>query len=276
MPLTTIYDGSTRIIGDATALEQTIHPTALTYLNRLRAAGYNAPLSEIDALNRLVWGMATNGILSQMQWFHPCMGNAQAHMALNLLASTFDITFFGSWTFASTGMKPTTANTANYATFGYVPSTAANLGDSHMGVYIRTNTAITNVSVGSCTAVTGPFFQINTSTTANGANVILGSAAIASYTAITDTRGHWLGSRTSTTNLRGFFNGILNVTNTQTVSANSPNAISYGARNLGASRDFPSAQEIAVAHGGRALTNEQARTLYLLIQQFNTALGRQV
>lgn len=274
MPLTTIYDGGTRIIGDATALEQTIHPTALTYLNRLRAAGYNAPLSEIDALNRLVWGMATNGILSQMQWFHPCMGNAQAHMALNLLASTFDITFFGSWTFASTGMRPTTASTANYATFGYVPSTSANLNDSHMGIYIRTNSAVLNIAVGAWTPAGGPFFQINTSTTANNANVSL-AGGIASFTGITDTRGHWLGSRTSSTVLRGYFNGVLNVTNTTATISNTGNIVTYGARNGGA-RDNPSAQEIAVAHGGRALTIEQARTLYLLIQQFNTALGRQV
>lgn len=275
MPLTTIYDGGTRIIGDATGIEQTLHHNVLRYINRLRVAGYNPPVNEIDAINNLVWAMQSNGILAQMQWFHPCMGNAAAHMALDLFGPTYDITFFGSWTFASTGMKPTTASTANYATFGYNPSTASSLNDAHLGIYIRTNSAIVNVAVG---IFTGNFFQISTSTTANNGNVILNSAtgSVASFTGITDTRGHWLGSRSSSTVLRGFFNGRLNVTNTGS-SVGMPNGIlSYGARNVGASRDFPSAQEIAVAHGGRALTIEQSRTLYILIQQFNTALGRQV
>jgi len=278
MPLTTIYGGSpsTRVIGDATAIQQTLHPNAASYLNRLRIAGYSVNANEMNALNNLVWGMATNGILAQMQWFHPCMGNAAAHMALDLFGSTYDITFFGSWTFASTGMKPTTANTANYASFGYVPSTAANLNDSHIGIYIRTNTAVLNISVGAWTPGIGPFFQINTSTSANSANVIMGGSSVTFYTGITDTRGYWLGSRVSSTIIRSYFNGILNVTNTASTTSNTANTITYGARNTGASRDAPSAQEIAVAHGGRSLTPIQAKTLYILIQQFNTALSRQV
>lgn len=276
MPLTTIYAGGTRVIGDAGALEQTIHPTALTYLNRLKAAGYNVPVSEIDALNKLVWGMAANGILAQMQWFHPCMGNSQAHMALDLFGSTYDITFFGSWTFASTGMKTTTASTANYATFGYNPSIAGNTNDAHLGIYVRNNPATANVIVGS-NNTSLQFFQISAVSTANNGNVIIGSLSNFSIlTGITDSRGHWLASRTSSTILRGFFNGSLNVTNTAT-TPNLPNAtVTYGARNNLGTREFPSNQEIAVAHGGRSLTIAQARTLYILIQQFNTALGRQV
>ncbi len=68
MPLTTIYGDGTRIVGDANALEQTLHPTVMAYINIMHSptgGNYAMSVNEIDAVNNMVQALVSNGI-----WTH--------------------------------------------------------------------------------------------------------------------------------------------------------------------------------------------------------------
>lgn len=285
MPLTTIYGGSpsTRVIGDATAIEQTLHPAVMNYINRLVANGFNPTVNQIDAINNLVWTLVSNGIYSKLDFLYPVLGTTTSTAGLDLL-NAYNLTFDGSWTFASTGMKITTANTANRARTGYNVNTAAILNDFHMSVYVRNSTASTAVIFG-CIFLISPgvytFAQINASTTSASGNVIINSSAsgIVLASSITNSAGFHIGNRSASNATQYNINGVQNNTSSA-ASTTKPNLeLTLGSRRNNeppAGYDFPSTQEIAFASAGKSLTAIEQKIYYTAVQAYQTKLGRQV
>jgi hypothetical protein len=275
MPLTTIYDGGTRIIGDSTAIDQTLHPQVMNYLNRLVVAGYSPSINEIDAINNLILSMVANGIYNKCQAIYPVIGSSTSTVGFDL-KNAFNMTFTGTWTVASTGMK-TNGNAANRANSNYNPSINGSQNNQHLAVYVRQSQAVNAVIMG-CT-FSGAFTQISANTSASNGNIIIntGSGNISFSSGITDSKGFHIGSRIASNDQRYFINGIQNGSTATGVSVTPPNAnIWYAVRNDNGVFNFPSPQEIAFSSIGTGLTSIEARIYNIIVQQYQTKLGRQV
>jgi len=273
MPLTTIYSGGTRVIGSATAITQSLHPQVMNYLNRLVVAGYNPSVNEIDAINNLILRMVANGIYDKCQAIYPVIGSSTSTVGFDL-KNAFNMTFTGTWTVASTGMK-TNGNVANRANSNYNPSINGSQNNQHLAIYVRQNQSTTAVIMGCYNAVA--FTQINASTSAASGNIGINSGSPSFSTGITDSKGFHIGSRVASTDQRYFFNGIQSGSTGTVASSTPPNLnIWYGARNDSGTGNFGSPQEIAFSSIGNGLTSIEARTYYIIVQAYQTKLGRQV
>ena len=275
MPLTTIQESGTKVIGSTTLVfPQTLHPAVMAYINQLSANSYAMSSIEIQALNNLVLGFIANGIWDLCDLIYPAIGNSSTTMKWNLKdLTTFPITFFGSWTFASTGMKPTTASTSNYALTGYTPSVNGLLNDAHISLYGRTNIGTVQVPIG-CWDGTN-FFQINMSTSANSGNIFINGGQIFP-SGITNTQGEWYGQRSSSVLTTLYINGVSRGTSASASTARPTFEVALGARRAGATVDFPSAQEIAFVTMGKSMTETQVVARRNLVQAYQTALSRNV
>lgn len=108
---------------------------AALYLTDVIAAGGTGITATISAAtDTLFTDLKSAGLYSKMLSFYPTLGGVSGSHALNGIrsASQYDITFFGSWTHNSLGMK--CANLATYGIFnisgGTLPAT-----NSHLCIY---------------------------------------------------------------------------------------------------------------------------------------------
>lgn len=275
MPLTTIYGGGTRVIGDATLIPQTLHPQVSSYINRLQAAGYSPTRNEIDAVNNLIFSMVVTGLYDKCDLIYPVLGTSTATVGFDL-KNSFNATFTGSWTVASTGMRPTTASTANRADTTWNPSVNGNGANDHLSIYLRTNQNTDNVPIGCFNNVT--FFQANATTSAAGNMTInnLPSGAMI-VSGLSTSAGYWIGTRTAAAVQKVFINNIQRGSSAITNTTRPPLNVFLGTRNRGAGVfDLPSSSEIAFVSIGDGLSNEEVRHLNLLVQGYQLKLGRQV
>ena len=92
----------------------------------------------------------------------------------------------------------------------------------------------------------------------------------------TNTLGLQIGSQTSTTSRKLYFNGTLLNTNTTSFSAtNATNNMYIAAYNQGSATQF-TPHQCAFSSIGDGLTDAQASNFYTAVQAFQTTLSRQV
>jgi hypothetical protein len=217
--------------------------------------------------------MVANGIYNKCQAIYPVIGSSTSTVGFDL-KNSFNMTFTGTWTVASTGMK-TNGNTANRANSNYNPNTNGSQNNQHLAVYVRQSQATAAVIMGCFNGFA--FNQINASTSAAVGNIVINSNNISFSSGIIDSKGFHIGSRISSNDQRYFFNGIQNGSTITGASSAPPNLnIFYGARNNSGIPDGASPQEIAFSSIGTGLTSIEARTYYILVQAYTTKLGRQV
>ncbi|MFN5251115.1 MAG: hypothetical protein ACK5DE_08695 [Bacteroidota bacterium] len=276
MPLTTLYGDGTRVIGDInTFIPERLHPQVANYISRLSTAGYNPSVNEITAINNLIWSMVTTGIYAKCDLIYPVIGSSTSTVGFDL-KNTFNATFSGSWTVASTGMRPTTANTANRADTGWNPNLYGSGTNDHLAAYFRTTTTTSNVPIGASDGVN--FFQMNAISGINAGNMVINNtvAGIMRMT-LTTAAGYWIGTRISSTNSKAFVDGIERSSTTNS-TANRPNfSVALGCRRTGTSTyDQPSTTEMAYISIGDGLTPEEVRLYNIMVQSYQQRLGRQV
>lgn len=287
MPLTALGGtAGTVVIGDTTTtvFPQTLHPNVMAYVAAQSSIGYAMTRIEIDAVNNLVWGLVANDLWTKMQVIYPCIGNNAASFKWNLKdTTTFNLTFAGSWTYASTGMQVAAANIANRAGTGYTPSTHQTLDNAHISVYVRNF-----YTAGVTGSIFGSYYSLGGGGTAVGAsNGIAGSA------------DGWcinLGGGSGRLSLSGYAGGMLTATRitASSVASNILNGglrsttlpatsgtrvafeITIGSSASGASYVACEPQEIAFATIGLGLTQRDVINFYNIVQSFQTTLGRQV
>lgn len=289
MPLTTIYDGGTRIIGDTSALEESLHPAVMAYVNVMRQASegnYIMTLNEIDAVNNMVKAMVANGIWSKMKAVYPVIGGTAAAHKYNLVDprdadAAFRLSFLGGgWTHNSNGMTPN--GTTSYANTFLIPSTTLTLNNTHLAYYTSTSMVANNQRDISVFIIgQNPVLSIGTNT-----NLVVSDSYnwIANRLNATMNNGSGLvsGSRTSSTSHKAFLNGIqLGNTDTASTSGQSlPNAPLYiGCANItlsGSGTISFSNKNYRFISIGNGLTDAEARAFYQIVQTFQTKLGRQV
>lgn len=289
MPLTTIYDGGTRIIGDSTFYPQNIHPDAMAYINIMRVNGSYAMSSiEVDAVNNLVQSLVANGIWTKMKAVYPIIGGTAGTHKFNLkdprdVDAAFRLNFIGGWTHNSNGM--TGNGTTGYADTFLTPSTTLTLNSTHLSYYTSTTTVSNlqrDIGVYTSGGSAGqPSLGIGTNTNVGLSDMYTAFAGRIS-TAMIDGSGMLCGTRTSQTSLKLFRNaGQIGSTNTTSTSGQSLAAqkLFIGAYNQSPSSPAAlgfSNKNYRFLSIGDGLTDAEVYQLYRAVQIYQTKLGRQV
>jgi len=281
MPLTTIYSGGTRVIGDSTAIEETLHPTVMNFIAIMNSnAGYSMSVNEINAVNNMVKALVAIGLWTKIQVLYPFIGNSAASQKFNLkdprdTNAAFRLSFLGGgWTHATTGAKPN--GTTSYADTFYLPSTSASQNNHHLSYYSRTNSNNTEVEIGSQQGFNArSFIEIRT----NGVTYLQSNGGSTTFLQFNDTnsQGFYVVNRTASALINGWKNGVKQVESTILTSL-TPNSRNYylGALNNNNVIQFLSIKECSLASIGEGFTDREAYAYYQIVQAFQTKLGRQV
>jgi hypothetical protein len=280
MPLTTIYDGGTRVIGGSTAIQQTLHPTVMSYINIISQNGYSMSLNEIDAVNNFTWLLVTSGLWSKLIAIYPIIGASGNTHRFNLKDprddnAAFRLSFSGTWTHGSTGMTPNGTNA--FANTFLNPSTQLTVSANSVSFYSRTQSIVgLPYDIGATTdgaANLNPYGLITRYNTGRS-YYMNGNYGILPLNG--SSLGFFLGFNDST-NSRLHRNGTLLAT-IAIPTATLPNFNLYiGANNSGGVASLFSNKECAFASiGNSKLTTNEAVVFYNLVQAFQTKLGRQV
>lgn len=250
-------------------------------INFISASGITASEQQ-SAINQLSTDLVNTGLINKMVAIYPFVGGTADLHKWNLkdprdADTAFRLTFFGGATHSSTGYFPSASN--GYAnTFCSLASGSFNSSNLHMSVYCRTNSAVTanrqDISVSNAVST---FYQISAAVHFFAGNGTTGQGGVL-FTTTNDTRGYWCGSKPNNSTRFGFRNGVLNTavtsTNDTTVAINFP--VFLGARNANGTATLFSGRELAFATIGTSLTQQECATLYTIVQNFQTTLGRQV
>jgi hypothetical protein len=241
---------------------------ASAFFSRVTTAGGSLSTTEEQAVNTLVTDLKSANIWSKMSAIYPLVGASAAACAQNLKSSSYTGTFDGAWTYASTGVTGNGEN--NWMNTGLLPSTELSLNSTHLSVYSRTDTPTVtgDVDMGvNATAFTlieiwgGKFYSL-INQNATGSNV-----------SVSTSLGHFIGSRISSSEVKGFRNG-------STILTSSTNSTNLATSNIalaamGAAGNS-SAREYAFASIGEGLTDAEVSDFYTAVQAFQTTLSRNV
>lgn len=239
--------------------------------------------TQANAVNTLVIGMKAQGLWTKMKAIYPMVGGTASTHKFNLknpldTNAAFRLAFSGTWVHSNTGALPNGTNAFANTFLNPTTSLTSSLGLSY---YSRTNanTALDQVDIGAITGLN--YFYLTTQYNVTGlVNRFFGrctSSSIAVNTANADARGYYyLGKTGNGTNLlKSFKNGV--VQDTQTGAGVNPNnTVFVGAANDSGTTLYYTNRECAFATISDGLTDAEATNCYTLVQQFQTALGRQV
>lgn len=289
MPLTTIYDGGTRIIGDTSALEESLHPAVMAYVNVMgQASGgnYIMTLNEIDAVNNMVKAMVANGIWSKMKAVYPIIGGTAAAHKYNLVDprdnnAAYRLTFTAGWTHDANQMKPN--GTTAYANTFFNPSVNQTTSNGHLSAYCREINTSVNINIG-VSSISGSTDICDLAYGGSAQAIFRWGGQTAGMIAtlpIPDSRGFFVGSITAATAAsRVIYRNSVGASATNYGSPAMPNGNFYlGALNAtfgGTGGIFHSPRPFSFASIGNGLTAVEVRAFSAIVQAYQTKLGRQV
>jgi len=284
MPLTTIYDGGSRIIGDATALEESLHPAVMAYVNVMRQASggnYSMTANEIDAVNNMVKAMVANGIWSKMKAVYPVIGGTAAAHKYNLVDSrdldaAFRLVFNGGVTHNINGA--TFNGTNGYADTYLSPSGALTANSNHLSLYSRTSAQRVSGAndMGMGDNIAGNNSIVICIRRPGDVCYYLNNAILIS-TSNTNGQGLYIGTTRANNDRKYFKNNTSLGTNTTLYNQVLSNFNFFiGAYNAGGVASTYADFQTAFATIGDGLNDTEATNFYNLIQNFNTTLSRQV
>lgn len=229
-----------------------------------------------NCVNTLVLDLKAAGIWTKMKAIYPFVGGTATTHKYNLknpadTNAAFRLVFSGGWTHSSTGALPNGTNA--YANTYFNPSSDVTTTSFSMGYYSRTNNNTIVCDFGAANNGPGSFAQLLSRLSGLFYGQI-NSQGIIENVSNSDSRGLYMGSRTSSSSL------YLQRNSTQTSFTQSTGAPNYnlylGCRNTDGSPNLYSARECAFAFTGDGLTTTNGTDLYTIIQNFQTCLGRQV
>jgi len=219
--------------------------------------------------------------------YQPIATTTQAYIANHLkfnLVNPFDsdadfrLVFNGGWTHSSNGATPNGTN--GYADTKLNPISSLSSGSKHLSFYSRTQNTLGNRhDIGCEDSVLNKnldlflYFQVLSKKGFIDGNYPTNSAEINN----TNTLGYQIGSRTSSSNQKLYFNNSLIATNTTPLAVTDPNFSLYiGATNTNNTATSYSIRQTAFATIGDGLLDAEASALYNHVQNFQLALNRAV
>ena len=255
-------------------------------INFCSAAGITDQ-TQVLAIHYLAFQLKKEGLWSKMYAVYPIVGgNSTAHRYNLINTANYLITFSGAITHSANGMVSN--GTTGYGLTGFVPSAQLNTTDLvSLSFYSRTN--VTNVgapymigSFGNNTnaGICGLTIRANNSTSVFGTDISGVTNRVANNATLTNSSGFFAGSQNGS-NIKLYRNGS-DVTITQGAysSQNVSNLqiaiLSLNNTTLGGATGFITPHQCAFAHIGQKLTDAENTTLYNIVQQYQTILGRQV
>jgi hypothetical protein len=261
------WAGATDIVG------LTTDPDAQAFIT---AAAITDPTQQA-AIDNLVKGLKSDNIWTKMKAIYPFVGGTASTHKWNLkdprdLDAAFRLVFNGGWTHSSNGATPNGTN--GYADTKLIPSSVLSLNSSHVSGYTRTNTSVLAPLLSSENATTyndGIF--IWPKYTGNLYSVRVNDINSDSATAVANTQGMHLATRTAS-NVKKYIYNTTQILSATTVSS----ALNVSSIYIGASRNNAnySTHQMAFSSIGDGLTDTEASNLYTRVQAFQTALSRQV
>jgi hypothetical protein len=238
---------------------------AQAFFDRVTAAEGSLSATEQDAVNTLVVQMKADGIWSAMKAIYPMVGASAAACAQNLKSSSFTGSFSAGWTFASTGV--TSNGTSAFFDTNLNQSTHITNTSQHISYYSRTDSSLDPGEIGIATSNTFLLLRSGFYSNQCDSNFVNTPQNL---------KGFYLGSRTSSSLRRGFYNGAQVHETTNTPNATSSLNYYIGALNSNGVAGFFSPKECAFASIGDGLTNDNVSDLYTAVQAFQETLNRDV
>jgi hypothetical protein len=227
------------------------------------------------AINTLVVDLKGYNVWTKMQALYPMVGGTASTHKFNLknpldTNAAFRLSFIGGWTHSSTGATPNGTN--GYADTFYNPNTnLSDINSSHLSYYSRTN-AQGGHEMGASQGSTPVFNAALNFTGLSGTNVFNMNAVITHYQ--TDSRYFMINTRTASNSYKVLKNGSTSLGTSTTAPGTKANANVH----LGNLNGYAlwSTKQCASASIGSGLTDTEAANFYTAVQNFNTALARQV
>jgi hypothetical protein len=248
-------------------------PDAQNFINQASISN----TTQGNAINTLVVGLKSENIWTKFIGLYPFVGGTSNSHKYNLrnaqdTDAAFRLVFNGGWTHDSLGARPNGVN--GYADTKISLSLHCTQNNIQASVYANTNGSGNMIDIGAGNGSTYivQMIPLNTSftyTEGSTSNTITGG--------IID-NGLILMSRTNSTTLKGFRNGIQqSTTNTVLNAGTFPNSNIYlGARSQNNVPALYSNRRLGIASIGTSLTDSEVLSFYNLVQQFQTTLNRQV
>jgi hypothetical protein len=278
--------------------KSTIDPDAQAYLDAVVAAGGTINDTIISATQTLFTDLKLEGLYDKMSFFHPYIGGVANSNKINAKnPGTNDLVFTGSFTHTADGTVADTVFSSDASTGWVGPPTGGSIDDFHYSFYTGTTNAIQYAG--------GALYlqEFGNLDTLFGTNAVFGWLQGADYNLegglsyfnggtlnayltvsaaeMDGTTGLFGASRVSSTDFRAFKNGS-QVGSTQTVTRDQswPSTVlmSPGRTNPPDTNGnmTTSTRRRQFTTFGRSLTTTEFSTLYTIIQNFQTALGRNV
>ncbi len=245
-----------------------VDPDAQAFIT---AAAITDPTQQA-AINQLVVDLKGYSIWSKMKALYPFVGGSSTSNSYNLRnTAQYQLSFSGGATHNSNGY---TSGVNGYANTGLNPNTAFSTNDSmHLSLYSRTNNDLGGLDFGglNASAVTGLYarFSNNAYAYINGGSGVL--------TGNTNSTGFYVGTRTASNVLKLFKSATqLGSTYTGANGARLDLNAFLGALNVSGTAQYYTQRNYAFASIGDGLTDTEAANFYTAVQNFNTALARQV
>jgi hypothetical protein len=233
-----------------------------------------------SALNALVAQLKGYGVWTKMKAIYPFVGGTSTTHKFNLkdprdLDAAFRLAYTGTITHDSNGF--TGNGSTGYADTKLNGSTQSLNNDSHLSVYVRTNSAAADKSEISAYNGLSAYWTIKCrdsgDVTFNGVYRFTADGFI-SVSGNTNSSGFYTLTRRSSSDAESYKNGSSTGTTTTTTQSIPSSNVLIGTRGDHAS-SF-SDRNIAFASVGNGLTTTQISNLYTAVQAFQTTLGRQV
>jgi hypothetical protein len=241
--------------------------------------------TEKNAVNQLVLDLKSNSLWNNMFFIYPFVGGTSTTTSYNLKnTSQYQITWNGGITFSSTGVLSN--GTSGYGNTGWNPKTYSLSFPSItsslcLSVYSRTNNTNDGEEYG--VASGQPAIQMLAKRT-NG-NAIFDNYNSTNgriQTAVTNSQGLFTSSRTAQNYFQAFRNAsqVGSDLTTNQNTADITTTLNYNlyvlAQNNAGSAASYSTRELAWMHAGYGLSSSQVSTLYTIVQNYQTALSRNV
>ena len=257
----------------------------------LEAAGITSALQQ-RAVVQLVRDLKKAQLWTKMKAIYPFVGGTATTHKWNLkdpqdTDAAFRLTFSGGWTHSANGADPN--GTTGYANSNLTPSSSLQLNSMHLSIQHRENRQAGDayaVSMGSQKAdSTGRSWIIprEGAPATNTTNMVINSKFISGnsdFTTFTDTTsiGYYIASRTSSTLITAYKDGVNKATNATFISDSlSDNNVFIGAYSATSNAPFYySTLQISFATIGDGFTDAEASLLYQSVDRYQKTLGRAV
>jgi hypothetical protein len=254
-------------------------------INFLTVTGITDPTIQV-AINQLSYDLVNTGLINKMIAIYPFVGGTSTTHQYNLkdprdADTAFRLTFVGGWTHSSTGILPNGTNAyANTLMNGLSNFSQSNC---HLSFYSRTTTVGAAFEINALPSGGASVLSLRPAVNFGSGNTTNNQGTVV-FTTTTNATGYWIGSKTSTSERFGFRNGVLNsVVTTTNDTTNQPSIyVILSARNsatVGTTTITPlsySSKECCFATLGFGLSQAECATLYTIVQNFQTILGRQL